>query len=97
VTPGVPIGQVAAQASPLQTPPQVFFDGAPATVTYGGLMAGTVGLYQINVVVPNVSMPAGQTYNDYVSVTLQVNGVAIPAGPSTLGPFEAWWLPVEQQ
>jgi uncharacterized protein (TIGR03437 family) len=92
--PDVPVGQIAAQASPLRTPPEVFFDGTPATVTYGGLLAGTVGLYQINVVVPNVAMPPGQTYNDSVKVTLQVSGVTLP--PAAAPPI-TYMLPVEQQ
>ncbi|HYW48666.1 MAG TPA: IPT/TIG domain-containing protein [Bryobacteraceae bacterium] len=95
VTPDVPAGQIAAQASTLLSPPEVFFDGTPGTVTYAGLVAGTVGLYQINVVVPNVAMVPGLTFNDYVSVSLQVNGVTLPPPDAT--PPTAFWLPVEQQ
>jgi uncharacterized protein (TIGR03437 family) len=95
VTPDVPAGQVAAQASTLLTPPQVFFNNVPATVTYAGLVAGTVGLYQINVVVPKVLMPTGQTFNDSVIVNLQVNGVSVPLqGPGILPQFLT--LPVGQ-
>jgi hypothetical protein len=53
-----------------------------------------VGLYQINVVVPNVAMPPGQTYNDSVRVTLQVSGVTLP--PAAAPPI-TYMLPVEQR
>jgi len=60
-------------------------------------MEGTVGLYQINVVVPKVLMPTGQTYNDSVFVTLQVNGVFLPSsGTPALQPA-FFTLPVGQQ
>ena len=62
----------------------------PATVTYAGLVAGTVGLYQINVVVPAIVMP-GQTSDYYVNVFVNVNGVALPSG--SLPMF--FMLPVE--
>jgi uncharacterized protein (TIGR03437 family) len=39
----------------MPTPPQFFFNGTPATVTYAGLVSGLVGLYQFNVVVPNIT------------------------------------------
>ena len=82
VNPNVPAGQIATQASMMEAPATVSFNGTPATVTYAGLMAGTVGLYQINVVVPNIPMPAGRTYNYSVDVTVQVNGVSLPSkGP----------------
>jgi uncharacterized protein (TIGR03437 family) len=34
---------------------QVFFGDAPATVTFAGLSPGSIGLYQLNVTVPNVA------------------------------------------
>ena len=92
VEPDVPTGQIATQASPLQMSPTVLFNGTPAAVTYAGLVAGTVGLYQINVVVPNIAMPAGQTYNDFVTVYVQVNGVTLPSGPG-----QTFTLPVARQ
>jgi uncharacterized protein (TIGR03437 family) len=94
VNPNVPAGQIASQASMLQTLPTVSFNGTPATVTYAGLMAGTVGLYQINVVVPDIPMPAGQAYNYSVGVTVQVNGVTLPSQP---GIPPALTLPVAQK
>jgi uncharacterized protein (TIGR03437 family) len=86
VSPAVSVGQAAAQASTLLTPPTVLFNSVPGnvvpgTVTYAGLVAGTVALYQINVVVPTLTMPAGQNYNDSVSVSVQVNGVILPSAP----------------
>jgi uncharacterized protein (TIGR03437 family) len=61
-------GVVAAQNSPLALPFQLRIGGVPATVTFGGMAAGTIGLYQFNVVVPNV--PAGNQ-----SIELIVDGV----------------------
>ena len=48
---------------------QVYFGNTPATVTYAGLAPGTLGLYQFNVVVPNVSGAA-------VPVSFRLNGTA---------------------
>ena len=48
---------------------QVFFNGTPGTVTYAGLAPGSVGLYQINVVVPTISA------SDQVKLTFTLNGV----------------------
>ena len=94
VMPDVPIGQIAAQASTLLRPPEVSFNGTPGTVTYAGLVAGTLGLYQINVVVPDVAVVPGLTFNDFVSVSLQVNGVTLPQQGAV---YAGFWLPVEQQ
>lgn len=54
----------------------------PPTVTHAGLVAGTAGLHQINVVVPNVAMSAGQTFDDSVGVIVRANGVTLPVSPS---------------
>jgi uncharacterized protein (TIGR03437 family) len=54
VTPSIPAGQIVQQATPLAEPFHIFFGGAPATVSFAGLASGAVGLYQFNVVVPNV-------------------------------------------
>ena len=94
VSPAVASGRIAPQASPMQTPPTVSFNGTPGTVTFAGLVAGTVGLYQINVVVPNIDMPGGQPYDDSVSLTVQVKGVTLPLGGSALAPL---MLSVAQQ
>jgi uncharacterized protein (TIGR03437 family) len=62
-------GVLAAQNSPLALPYQVTIGGMPANVLFAGMVAGTVGLYQFNVVIPNV--PAGDQ-----PIQLTVNGVS---------------------
>jgi len=47
----------------LANPIQVFFGQTPATLDYAGLAPGFIGLYQFNVVVPNIPD------NDSVPVT----------------------------
>jgi len=59
VTPAIAAGQIAQQPNSLNSGMQVFFDGTAATMPYAGLAPGAVGLYQFNVVVPNV--PASDT------------------------------------
>jgi len=48
-------GVVAAQGAPLALPFELRIGGVPANVTFAGLVAGSIGLYQLNVVVPNVA------------------------------------------
>jgi uncharacterized protein (TIGR03437 family) len=69
VTPQMPAGQTALGGTTLASGLEVMFGATKAQVTYDGLAPGTVGLYQINVVVPNV---AG---SDAVQVTFSVAGV----------------------
>jgi uncharacterized protein (TIGR03437 family) len=67
----VPVGQIAGAGDTLPTGAvQISFDGTPATVSYSGLAPGYVGLYQFNVVVPNV--PA----DDLTPITFTLGGVA---------------------
>ena len=54
VSPAIPAGQIVQHATPLAEPFHVLFGGAPATVSFAGLASGFVGLYQFNVVVPNI-------------------------------------------
>ncbi|PWU07435.1 MAG: hypothetical protein C5B51_10055 [Terriglobia bacterium] len=54
VTPGASQGQIVSQLNQLTTPLQIFFGQAQATVQYQGLAPGFLGLYQFNVVVPNI-------------------------------------------
>jgi len=75
VTPFTPAGQIVQQTNALSNPLQVSFGGMAASITYQGLAPGYVGLYQFNVVVPNV--PA----SDVVPVTFALNGMP---GPQTL-------------
>ena len=72
VVTNLPAGQIAQGTSnTLSTGAfQIFFGGTQATVNYAGLTPESVGLYQFNVVVPNV--PA----NDLTPVTFTLNGVA---------------------
>jgi uncharacterized protein (TIGR03437 family) len=62
-------GVIAAQNSPLASAYQVSIGGVQAQVAFAGLIQGTVGLYQFNIVVPNVS-PGDQPIN------LVVDGVS---------------------
>jgi uncharacterized protein (TIGR03437 family) len=61
-------GTLAAQNSTLTMPYQLTIGGTQANVTFAGIVQGTVGLYQFNVVIPNV--PAGDQ-----PIILTVNGV----------------------
>jgi uncharacterized protein (TIGR03437 family) len=55
VTPDISAGQVVQQQNALQSNLRITFGGVAANVTYAGLAPGYVGLYQFNVVVPNVA------------------------------------------
>jgi uncharacterized protein (TIGR03437 family) len=72
VTPDTPAGQIVQQNNALQSAFQVAFAGVPANVTYAGFAPGYVGLYQINVVVPNVAA------SDSVPLTFTLGGTAGP-------------------
>jgi uncharacterized protein (TIGR03437 family) len=56
------------QQNSLQSSLQISFGGVPATILYDGLAPGYVGLYQINVQVPNVAA------SDSVPVTYSLGG-----------------------
>jgi len=73
VTPATPAGTIASGLTSLQTTPSFKFGAATATVQYGGLVAGLVGLYQFNLIVPNV--PAGD-----VPLTMEIGGVSANPG-----------------
>jgi uncharacterized protein (TIGR03437 family) len=68
-TPTVPAGTLAPQTSPLALPYTMLIGGVQAEVQFAGMIAGNVGLYQFNVVIPNLS-PGDQT------IELQVDGVS---------------------
>jgi uncharacterized protein (TIGR03437 family) len=55
VTPNVSAGQIVTATNQLTQPVQFLFNGTPGTAQYAGLAPNFVGLYQFNVVVPNVS------------------------------------------
>jgi uncharacterized protein (TIGR03437 family) len=59
VTPDNPAGVIAQGLSSLNASLDISIGGKSAQVTYGGLTAPFVGLYQFNVVVPNI--PASDT------------------------------------
>jgi len=67
VTPNIPAGQIVTQANALPSF-QVYFGGTPATVKYAGLAPNYLGLYQFNVVVPNIAA------SDSVPLTFSLNG-----------------------
>ncbi len=70
VTPDSPAGQIVTQSNTLNRDFQASFAGTPATVSFSGLTGGYLGLYQFNVVVPNVA--AG----DAVPLTFSLAGTA---------------------
>lgn len=67
VTPNINAGLIVQQSNALPGI-QISFAGAPATIQFAGLVQGLVGLYQFNVVVPNVAA------SDTVPVTFRLNG-----------------------
>ena len=71
-TPAIPDGKLVTTALPLAALPQVTIGGAPATVSFGGLVAA--GLYQINVVVPATAADGD------LAVTMQVGSQSSQAG-----------------
>jgi uncharacterized protein (TIGR03437 family) len=68
VTPDSPAGQIVTQSNRLSAPLQVSFAGTQATVSFAGLTGGYLGLYQFNVIVPNIA--AG----DAVPLTFTLGG-----------------------
>jgi uncharacterized protein (TIGR03437 family) len=68
VSPSIPAGQIVTQTNNLASSVQILFAGVPGTVQFAGLVAGNVGLYQFNVVVPNVAS------SDTVPVTFTLGG-----------------------
>ncbi|MFY9725028.1 MAG: IPT/TIG domain-containing protein [Bryobacteraceae bacterium] len=72
VVTNLPAGQIAQGTNNtlLAGSFQISFGGTPATVSYAGLAPDSVGLYQFNVVVPNVAA------NDLTPITFTLGGVA---------------------
>lgn len=70
VTPPTPAGQIAQGSTSLALPLQISIGGTAASVAYAGLAPGFVGLYQFNVVVPNIGA------SDSAPLTFTLNGVA---------------------
>jgi uncharacterized protein (TIGR03437 family) len=69
VTPVINAGQIVGQTNTLQLPLQISFANVPAQINYMGLVPSIVGLYQFNVVVPNVAP------SDTVPVAFTLNNV----------------------
>jgi len=78
VTPEIPAGEIVQQSNTLSNKLQILLGGKSATLSYAGLAPGYVGLYQFNVVVPDVAV------SDMVSVTFNLGGV-----PSTQSLYTA--------
>jgi len=70
VTPNTPAGQVVQQTNTLTGVLHVLFGQTQAVIGYDGLAPNAVGLYQFNVVVPNVAA------SDTVPLTFTLGGVA---------------------
>jgi uncharacterized protein (TIGR03437 family) len=69
VTPNIPAGQIVQVNNTLTLPFQIFFGSTPASLQYWGLAPGETGVYQFNVVVPNIAP------SDAVPVTFTLGGV----------------------
>jgi uncharacterized protein (TIGR03437 family) len=92
VSPDAPAGQLVTQLNSLQAPFQILqpvFQGpnatwVPVTVLYAGSAVGSIGLYQVNMVVPEVGfVPGSQTSATQLSYTL--DGVLSPLGGFAVG------------
>jgi uncharacterized protein (TIGR03437 family) len=70
VTPNTPAGQLVQQLNTLAAPFHILFGQTEATLQYDGLAPSAVGLYQFNLVVPNVAA------SDTVPLTFTLGGVA---------------------
>jgi uncharacterized protein (TIGR03437 family) len=69
VAPNLASGEIVRNANSVVLPLQIYFGDTAATVTYAGLAPGTLGLYQINVVVPQVSGSA-------IPLSFKLNGTS---------------------
>ena len=88
--PGSPAGTIPQTANglTLAIAPKFYFNKVQAQVTYAGLApqtatTGYIGLYQFNVIVPPITVPAGQTAAVQVTFTVNENGTDVP-GTQTL-------------
>jgi uncharacterized protein (TIGR03437 family) len=70
VTPNIPPGVVVGQTNAVPNV-SISFGQTPAEVSFAGLVQGTIGLYQFNIIVPQLA--AG----DY-QINVSVGGVAVP-------------------
>jgi len=72
VTPAMPAGTLVQAVNQINATVGVTIGGLPATVTYDGLGPYYTGLYQFNVIVPNIGA------SDATPVVFTVNGNPIP-------------------
>src|SRR5271157_197865 len=72
VAPDIPAGETVEQGNSLVSAFQVRFGQTSAQVVFAGLAPGFVGLYQFNVVVPNVAA------SDTVPLTFALGGIGVP-------------------
>jgi uncharacterized protein (TIGR03437 family) len=70
VTPTAPVGAIVSQTNRLTTPLEIRIGGVPAALRYAGLAPGNIGLYQFNVIVPELAD------NDAAPVTFQLGDSA---------------------
>jgi uncharacterized protein (TIGR03437 family) len=76
VTPNIPAGQIVQQSNTVASPVQFSIGGVAAISNYSGLAPTQVGLYQFNVVVPNLPV------NNLAPLTFTLGGGAV--GTQTL-------------
>jgi uncharacterized protein (TIGR03437 family) len=83
VMPDIPAGQIATQSNQLVQSLQILFGQTPAQVTYDGLAPGFVGLYQFDVVVPQVpdNLLTPLTFNLGGVAGTQTVYIAVQQGP----------------
>jgi uncharacterized protein (TIGR03437 family) len=70
VVPDTQAGQTVQQSNTLALPFHLFFGQTEATISYGGLAQGSVGIYRFDVVVPSV------TNSDAVPLSFTLDGVS---------------------
>jgi uncharacterized protein (TIGR03437 family) len=70
VIPNTPAGEIVESTNKLTSTLDIFFAGKAASLQHSGLAPGALGLYQFNVVVPDVA--AG----DIVPLTFTLGGAA---------------------
>jgi uncharacterized protein (TIGR03437 family) len=71
VTPNIPAGQTVLQSNTVASPVQFLFGGTAGISSYSGLAPQAIGLYQFNVMVPNV--PA----SNLVPLTFTLGGTPV--------------------
>jgi uncharacterized protein (TIGR03437 family) len=70
VTPNIPAGQIVQQLNTVDSPLHFFIGNKPAVIEYAGLAPYETGLYQFNLVVPEIAA------DDLVPVTVTLDGAS---------------------